>query len=104
MQCASRAARGYSVQTLSPWAKNQVRVITSRSVSLRMSAGNAAKTRTTGLQWQATLGRRIGLQTDAFYGRSRFGPEVKLPSAVPPEFDWVGMHVAMTYALTGFRD
>ena len=68
------------------------------------SGGNAAKTRTTGLQWQAALGRRVGLQTDAFYGRSRFGPEVKLPSGVPAEFDWVGMHVAMTYALSGFRD
>src|SRR5207344_3212356 len=33
---------GHSVQTLSPCAKNQVRVMTSRSVSLRMSAGKAA--------------------------------------------------------------
>src|SRR5207237_2026769 len=38
-----RVALGHSVQIVSPWPKNQVRVMIRRSVSRRMSGGKAAK-------------------------------------------------------------
>ena len=73
------------------------------SVSLDQSIGTSVGSRSAALRWRVALTRRVTLNTETFYGRLRFGPQVETFSGVPRDAEHLGVRAFVSLWRPVFR-